>query len=187
MASAKPKIILIIGYHRSGKTSTIELLTPWLRRFGLRVATIKHHVSKEEFTIDVEGKDSWRHGAAGAEATLLVAPKEMVLIRRVETSKLGWEEIYGIIANQNYDVVIVEGFKSLAGRRRDLWKLVLARSLEEAKEIMSYLSEPVLAIAGWNVSWEAESWNNIPLINLPEEKERLFSLVRSKVLEDHFE
>lgn len=111
-----------------------------------------------------------------------MAPREMVLIRRVETSRMGWEEIYGAIASQNYDIIIVEGFKSLAGRRRDLWKIVSARSLKEAEEIMSYLSDPILAITGWNVGWQAESWNNIPLIRLPEDKEKLFILVQSRIL-----
>ena len=185
MASGKPKIILVIGYHRSGKTSTIELLIPWLRKKGLKVATIKHHVSREDFTIDVEGKDSWRHGAAGAEATLLVAPREIALVRRLETSRLGWREIYGMLAGK-YDVVLVEGFKTMAGRRPDMWKIVLARNLEEAEELLSYVSKPILAIVGWNVDWGRKSWRSIPLLRLPEEGRRLINLVRSRVLKDHF-
>jgi molybdopterin-guanine dinucleotide biosynthesis protein B len=186
VTSTKPKIILIIGYHRSGKTSTIETLIPKLRKLGLKIATIKHHVSKEDFTVDVEGKDSWRHGAAGAEATLLVAPKEITLIRRIETSGLNWEEIYGTLVG-NYDVILVEGFKSLAGKRSDMWKLILARKLEEAEEILSYASKPILAIVGWRVEWGKKSWRNIPLIKLPEEEKRLFNLLRRKILENHFQ
>ena len=74
--AAMPAIVSIIGKSGSGKTTLIEKLIPELKRRGYRIGTIKHTV--HEFDLDVRGKDSWRHKAAGAQAVLLAAPQRHV-------------------------------------------------------------------------------------------------------------
>ena len=37
-----PKVVSIVGYHNSGKTTLIEVLIPHLRAKGLRVGYLKH-------------------------------------------------------------------------------------------------------------------------------------------------
>ncbi len=68
--------VCMVGYgRRSGKTRVIEELTRILTSRGYSVATVKHC----SHPIDVTGKDTWRHRAAGAKATLAVYKDEAAL------------------------------------------------------------------------------------------------------------
>ena len=53
------KLIGIVGWKNSGKTTLIERLVARFAGEGLRVATNKH--AHHDFDIDHSGKDSWRH------------------------------------------------------------------------------------------------------------------------------
>lgn len=61
-----PVVIPVVGGKKSGKTSTIELLVKELAHRGYRVAVAKH-IPEPDFTIDTDGKDTWRFGQAGAK------------------------------------------------------------------------------------------------------------------------
>ncbi len=63
---APPALVAVVGKSDSGKTTLIEKLVPELVKLGLRVGTVKHDA--HSFEIDHPGKDSWRHGQAGAQA-----------------------------------------------------------------------------------------------------------------------
>ena len=71
-AAGRPALVAIVGKSDSGKTTLIEKLVPELVRLGLRVGTVKHDA--HSFEIDHPGKDSWRHGQAGAEAYVIASP-----------------------------------------------------------------------------------------------------------------
>ncbi|QSG10998.1 Molybdopterin converting factor, large subunit [Halapricum desulfuricans] len=58
-------VLGVVGYSDTGKTTLLEELAERLAERG-RVATVKH---LHEFDIDVEGKDTARHRAAGADRT----------------------------------------------------------------------------------------------------------------------
>ena len=60
----QPALVAIVGKSDSGKTTLIEKVVPQLVKLGLRVGTVKHDA--HSFEIDHPGKDSWRHGQAGA-------------------------------------------------------------------------------------------------------------------------
>ena len=68
----QPALVAIVGKSDSGKTTLIEKVVPELVRLGLRVGTVKHDA--HSFEIDHPGKDSWRHGQAGAEAYVIASP-----------------------------------------------------------------------------------------------------------------
>ena len=61
--------VAVVGRHNSGKTTLIERLIAELVGRGLDVGSIKHH-SHRGFDIDIPGKDSYRHRAAGASPSL---------------------------------------------------------------------------------------------------------------------
>ena len=61
-------IIAVVGGRKSGKTTAVEVLVEGLVEHGYKVATVKH-VSQKNFTMDTEGKDTWRHAKAGASIT----------------------------------------------------------------------------------------------------------------------
>ena len=80
-------ILAVVGSKNSGKTTTVELLVEGLTKNGHQVATVKR-IHEPDFTIDTPGKDSWKHAKAGARTVVCVAPKEMTIIRKVDTTKI---------------------------------------------------------------------------------------------------
>ena len=100
-------IVSIVGRSGSGKTTLIEKIIRLLTEKGYRVATIKHNI--HGFTIDHEGKDSWRHRQAGACATVLASPGTVALME--DTGKdLSIGEIRDRYI-RNVDIILSEGFK----------------------------------------------------------------------------
>ena len=82
MTAPRTPVVSVVGRSGSGKTTLIEKLVPALKARGLRVGTIKHDAHR--FEIDREGKDSWRHRQAGAEAVLISSREKIALVRDVE-------------------------------------------------------------------------------------------------------
>ena len=101
-----PPLICIVGYSGSGKTTlTVNLIT-CLKRRGFQVGTIKHDV--HGFQMDHPGKDSYRHKAAGASATIISSPKQIAMVADVDHDHAP-EELLPMFAH--LDIVLVEGFK----------------------------------------------------------------------------
>lgn len=101
-----PQIIAIVGKSNAGKTTLLERLVPELKARGYRIGTIKH---VHDFEIDHEGKDSWRHKQAGAHTVVISSPKNVALVKNVET-----EETLNSLATkyfQDVDIVLAEGYK----------------------------------------------------------------------------
>ena len=105
--TANPKILLIVGTKKVGKTSLIERLIPELSGRGYRVSTVKHHHSDFPITVDTAGTDSWRHRQAGAAGVALVTPTDVALFRNGESSVSLDDIVAGLGAT---DIVLVEGF-----------------------------------------------------------------------------
>ncbi len=119
-----PVVLLVVGAHESGKTTVAVKLIEAFVKDGLRVGSLKH--TDHEYETDVEGKDSQRHKAAGAEPAILVAGRRSGVHRRWEPlasdTRAGaasarelpalsvfLEGEYGL---RDCDVVVVEGFRS---------------------------------------------------------------------------
>lgn len=77
--TANPAVFSIVGESGSGKTTVIEGLVAELTGLGLEVGTIKHDV--HGFQMDHEGKDSFRHKAAGASISLISSPWQVGMVR----------------------------------------------------------------------------------------------------------
>jgi molybdopterin-guanine dinucleotide biosynthesis protein B len=101
-------IVSIVGKSDSGKTTLIERIVPDLVRRGYRVATVKHDV--HGFEIDREGKDSWRHRQAGAEAVVISSSRQVAMIKTVERD-LNLAELRDRFID-DVDIIISEGFKN---------------------------------------------------------------------------
>ena len=97
----------VVGKSDVGKTTLLEKLLPEIKRRGYRVATIKHDV--HGFSIDLPGKDSWRHTQAGSDITVISSAEKVALIRKVER-ELTLDEIAHLIGS-SVDLVMTEGFK----------------------------------------------------------------------------
>ncbi|MEG1751136.1 MAG: molybdopterin-guanine dinucleotide biosynthesis protein B, partial [Raoultibacter sp.] len=99
--------VSFVGRHNSGKTTLIEKVIEGLVARGLDVGSIKHH-SHKGFDIDIPGKDSYRHRAAGARETVIAAPGQIARIRTID----GEKECSDILDTMpGHDIVVVEGYR----------------------------------------------------------------------------
>ena len=149
MAIGKPALVIaVVGKKGSGKTRLVEELVRALSEEGYKVSTAKH-IPEEAFSIDTPGKDTWRHAEAGAMAVAIVAPKEMSLIKRLRGEEPSFEDIISLASHGEPDVLIMEGFSSMLGRRLDVPKVMLVSGPEEARAILENGSiRPILAFVG---------------------------------------
>lgn len=74
---AVPIVSFVASRSGTGKTTLLEKVIAEMKARGLKVATIKH---VHQVSLDLPGKDSWRHRQAGAEAVCLVSDTELLLI-----------------------------------------------------------------------------------------------------------
>jgi molybdopterin-guanine dinucleotide biosynthesis protein B len=105
-------MISIVGYADAGKTTLIEKLVPELKNRGYRVGTIKHAV--HESKLDTQGKDSWRHFAAGADTVVVSSAEKIALIQKRETApKDSQSELESLETYfSGMDVIFAEGYKN---------------------------------------------------------------------------
>jgi molybdopterin-guanine dinucleotide biosynthesis protein B/molybdopterin-guanine dinucleotide biosynthesis protein len=118
-AAAQPALVAIVGKSDAGKTTLIEKVVPELVKLGLRVGTVKHDA--HSFEIDHPGKDSWRHGQAGAHAYAIASPERLAFI-----TKLDGEMPLADIARRffaGFDLVLAEGYKRTAPHRVELFRV----------------------------------------------------------------
>lgn len=102
-----PKILLVVGYKKVGKTTLIEKLIPELKSRGYRVATVKRHHSDLPVAVDSPGTDTWRHRQAGAASVALITPTEVALFKDAD----GFTALEEVVANfRGTDIVLAEGF-----------------------------------------------------------------------------
>jgi len=116
--TGQPALVAIVGKSDSGKTTFIERLLPELLALGLRVGTVKHDV--HGFDIDTPGKDSWRHGQAGAEAYVVAGPHRLAYV-----SRLAAPPLLAAIARRYFfelDLVVAEGYKREAPHRIEIFR-----------------------------------------------------------------
>lgn len=120
--SSSPVVLLVTGAHESGKTTVAVKLIEALVKDASRVGSLKH--TDHEYETDVEGKDSQRHKAAGAEPAILVAGRRSA-VHRGPSAISASDPSAGIAAAdmrpalsvflegelKDCDVVIVEGFR----------------------------------------------------------------------------
>jgi molybdopterin-guanine dinucleotide biosynthesis protein MobB len=99
-------VVSIVGKSDSGKTTLVEGLIRELVARGYRVASVKHHIHEVE--VDQPGKDSWRHGRAGAVTAMISSPTQFVCVRTVDRERT-IEEL--VEAAGDCDILITEGFK----------------------------------------------------------------------------
>jgi len=119
MTLTKTKVLFVVGVKNCGKTTLIEKLIGELSARGYHVGTVKHHHSSSPLDVDREGKDSWRHRRAGAEAVALVSPSEVAVMKNTD-GRASFAETLGFLTG--LDIVLVEGFSSEPGPRIEVGK-----------------------------------------------------------------
>jgi molybdopterin-guanine dinucleotide biosynthesis protein MobB len=108
--SSSPAVLLVVGAHESGKTTVAVQIIEAFAKQGLRVGSLKH--TDHEYETDVEGKDSQRHKAAGANPAVLVAGGRSAVHRSASGPPALSDFLEGEYGLRECDVVIVEGYRS---------------------------------------------------------------------------
>lgn len=98
----------VVGCKNAGKTILIEGLLKEFTSRGVRVATIKHDA--HDFEIDIPGKDTWRHRAAGSRLTIISSKSKFAVIRETEQEA----ELADLLqfVDDSFDLVLVEGMRA---------------------------------------------------------------------------
>lgn len=171
----KQVIIAVVGSKRSGKTTTIETLTRELSKKGYRIAAVKH-VSEPNFTIDTEKKDTWRYAQSGAKTIVCVSATETATIEKTESRNPSIKEI--MRKSRNCNVIFIEGLKKMVARKKNVQKIVVVKSAEEAikaKEV--YV--PILTFTG---PYSTEKLNlKIPYVDAIRKPKEIAELVEELI------
>lgn len=117
------KILQIIGYQNSGKTTLMEQLITQATIEGLKVGTIKHH-GHGGIPMGDNTKDSVRHELAGASVTAVEGEGTL----RMSIHQSNWQlvDILTIYESFNLDIILIEGYKN-----ERYPKVVLLRTVED--------------------------------------------------------
>lgn len=101
----QPFLFAVSGVKNSGKTTLITKLIPIFRKYGLRVATIKH--DGHDFETDVPGTDTYAHMQAGAYGTAVFSKTKYMIVKQEETASE--QELAESFPEA--DIILLEGFK----------------------------------------------------------------------------
>lgn len=123
-------IISIVGERLSGKTRLIEGIVPELKSRGYRVGTIKH--TPHEFEIDRQGKDSYRHFQAQADAVMVSSLHKLALVERTKEEQPLEDLVSSYL--QDVDIVLAEGYGSEKGPKIEVIREELGTGPSYAKE-----------------------------------------------------
>ncbi len=115
----------IVGRKNHGKTTLLCELTRWLTDHGYRVGTIKHTHHQHE--LDMPGKDSHRHRAAGGSPAGILSRTTSALFWDVDPTEPP-DDRYAPFAPmfEACDVVLVEGDQSCNAPRIEVWRKEIA-------------------------------------------------------------
>lgn len=100
-------ILGIYGRSNTGKTTLIVKMIKELKGKGYHVGSVKN-IHSPSFTIDTEGKDTWKHSQVGSEIVVGRSGKETAFLINTEMYPKRTLELIDSIAN--LDIVIVEGY-----------------------------------------------------------------------------
>ena len=116
------KVFSVFGISKSGKTTTIEHIIQELTKRRYSVGSVKN-IHFEQFAIDTDGTNTYRHRQAGSELVTAWGPKETDILYP-ERLALG-----DILAHYGQEYVILEGVES-----GNFPKIISAHNTEEVDE-----------------------------------------------------
>lgn len=113
------KVVGIIGWQNSGKTTLVVELVKHLAAKGLNISTVKH--AHHAFDIDKPGKDSFKHREAGAREVMVASDTRWALMRELESEmQPSLPDLVSRMADA--DIILAEGFKSGHHPKIEVWR-----------------------------------------------------------------
>ena len=135
-----PPVVSIVAKSKSGKTTLIEKLVQELKSRSYRVATIKH--IPQEVNFDEAGKDSWRHIQAGSEATAVISPDKIVLIKPI-AQEATVDEVATLLG-EDYDIILAEGFERGSAPKIEVHRKDGGALIEGLKKLIAIVTDEPL-------------------------------------------
>ena len=153
------KVVGVIGYKGSGKTSLVVGLSRELKKRGYRVATVKHIHGE----IDLPQANTAKHGQYTGEVAAISQRESALFFKR----KKSLEDIMGYL---EADFVLVEGFKS----ERTYPKVVCLREKDEAKDLFDGLQILVAMLSPKKLRL------GLPILRILEDVERIADIIEKR-------
>jgi molybdopterin-guanine dinucleotide biosynthesis protein B len=135
-----PPVVSIVGRSKSGKTTLIEKLIVELKARGYHIATAKH--THRDMTTPESDKDSDRHLKAGSEASLIIDPHGLMMIKPLQND-ISIEQVAQLIG-EDYDLILTEGFKEDDAPKIEVHRKENAPPLEGVKKIFAIVTNEPL-------------------------------------------
>jgi molybdopterin-guanine dinucleotide biosynthesis protein len=101
-----------------------------------------------------------------------------VVIKKAETELNDLEQVIGLLGNEQLDIIVIEGFRSLVEKRKDVLKIITAKDTDSLRRTLEGTAQPIIAVAGVIGQQKPEIKLEIPIINIPEEGKQLLKLVK---------
>lgn len=167
------KIIMIKGFSKTGKTSTVTSLVAELRRRGYTVGTVKD-IHFEGYEADTPNTDTYKHRKAGARRVTARGTKDTAIY--VDRQM----KIEEILKYYKEDFVILEGDSGL-----DCPNIVTGRSAEDLDKRMDSNTIAFTGVIAGDINGSDEStvlkeYKGLPVINGITEVEKMADLVEKK-------
>ncbi len=145
-------IVALIGLKKSGKTTTAEALIREFKSRGYKVGGVKF-MTRSKFTVDTEGKDTWRHKEAGADFVVSLSENEMAYIERREGHASLKDAMEHIPADT--EILICEG---LTENGPNVIRIVVAKEQKLLKDTFEVrgIKDGVIALTGIMANTEKE-------------------------------
>ncbi len=174
--TGQPHLINVIGLKKSGKTTVTEGIVASLKARGYRVGTVKSMV-QSVFSMDTEGKDTYRHGKAGAEFTVSLSLGETVLLQRHDGGRRGIKEISHLFPEWA-QYVICEGLEDPGAQQLQVVCLRDPDDMERTVQVRMVDRKKVICLSGLT-ALKGRGDLPYPLFNImePSEREGLADLI----------
>jgi molybdopterin-guanine dinucleotide biosynthesis protein B len=137
------KVFGLAGWSGAGKTTLLKRLIPELTARGVTVSTIKH--AHHAFDIDLPGKDSYEHRAAGATEVMVSSVNRWAIVHELRGEpELSLSDILARMTP--VDLVLIEGYKHAGHDKMEVHRTALGKPLlaPEDPEIVAVASDGTL-------------------------------------------
>jgi len=145
----KPPVVSIVAKSGTGKTTLLEKLIAELKDRGFKVGAVKHDA--HSFSIDHEGKDSWRLTRAGADTMLITSPAQVAMVsQNMQQQEPALAETVARYCG-DLDIVLTEGFKrssmpKIEVNRRERSERLMCRGEEHDPTLFAVASDQPLQL-----------------------------------------
>lgn len=158
------RIVMVKGFSKTGKTTTVSFLIEELRRRGYSVGTVKD-IHFEGYRADTPGTDTDRHRRSGAYRVAALGPGDTAVIM---DSRMKPE---AVLKYYKEDFIILEGDCGIKCPT-----IITGRTTDDIDKRMC---DEAFAFSGI-ISGEMREYNGLPVIDARKEAGRLADMVEEK-------